>query len=114
MAQPGSRELIAGTGLRPLVMEKFIALEVPPPGAGLVTVTATVPVEATLEAGMVVVNCVESTNVVAGADTPKLTVEPATKLSPLIVSVKAVPPATAPFGEIVEIVGVVLAPLGGG
>jgi hypothetical protein len=46
--------------------------------------------------------------VVAGADPPKLTVEPATKLSPLIVSVKAVPPATAPFGEIVVIVGVEL------
>ena len=35
---------------------KLIALEVPPPGAGLVTVTADVPVEAMLAAGMAAVN----------------------------------------------------------
>ena len=34
-AQLGSRELIVGTGLVPLVMVKFTAFEVPPPGAGL-------------------------------------------------------------------------------
>jgi hypothetical protein len=63
-------------------MVKFIAFEVPPPGAGLVTVTAGVPVEAMLAAGMAAVNCVELTNVVAAADPPKLTVEPATKFVP--------------------------------
>ena len=63
--------------------EKFTGLEVPPPGAGLVTVTAIVPVEAMLAAAMVAVNCVELTNVVAGADPPKLTIEPATKLGPI-------------------------------
>ena len=46
---------------------KFTALEVPPPDAGLVTVTASVPVEAMLAAGMAAVNCVELTNVVVGA-----------------------------------------------
>ena len=74
----------ARTGLRPLVTEKFIALEVPPAGAGLVTVTAGVPVEAMLEAGMAAVNCVELTNVVVGTAPPKLTVEDATKFVPLI------------------------------
>jgi len=49
---------------------------------------------------------VELTKVVAGADPPKLTVEAATKFVPLIVSVKAAPPATVLFGEIVVIVGV--------
>ena len=98
--------LIVGTGLTPLVTVKFIALEVPPLGAGLVTVTAGVPVETMLEAGMAAVNCVELTNVVAVADPPKLTIEAATKLVPLIVSVKAAPPATAVFGEIMLIVGV--------
>ena len=99
--------MIVGTGLGPpLVMVKFTGLEVPPPGAGLVTVTASVPVEATLEAGMATVNCVELTKVVAGAAPPKLTIEAATKFVPLIVSVKAAPPATALFGEIVVIVGV--------
>ena len=86
-------------------MVKIIALEVPPPGAGLVTVTAGVPAEAMLAAGMAAVNCVELTKVVASADPPKLTIEAATKFVPLIVSVKAALPATALFGEIVVIVG---------
>jgi hypothetical protein len=87
-------------------MVKIIALEAPPSGAGLVTVTAGVPVEAMLAAGMAAVNCVELTNVVVGAAPPKLTIEDATKFVPLIVSVKATPPATVLFGEIVVIVGV--------
>jgi hypothetical protein len=92
-------------------MVKFIGLEVPLSGAGLVTVTASVPVEATLEAGMAAVNCVELTNVATGVDPAKLTIEAATKFVPLIVSVKAAPPAMLLFGEIVVIVGVGLDPL---
>jgi hypothetical protein len=92
-------------------MVKLIALEVPPPGAGLVTVTAGVPVEAKLAAGMAAVNCVELTNVVAGADPPKWTIDAATKFVPLIVSVKAALPATVLFGEMVVMVGVGLGPL---
>ena len=38
-----SKPLIVGTGFPP-VMVKFTAFEVPPPGAELKTVTATVPV----------------------------------------------------------------------
>jgi hypothetical protein len=64
------------------------------------------PVEAKLEAAMDAVNCVELTNVVGGAAPPKLAIESATKFVPLIVSVKAAPPATALFGEIVVIAGV--------
>jgi hypothetical protein len=96
----------------PLVMVKLTAFEVPPPGAGLVTVTAGVPAEATAAAGMAAVNCVELTNVVVRADPAKLTIEAATKFVPLIVSVKAVLPAAAVFGEIVVTVGVGLDPLG--
>ena len=96
------------------MMVKFIALAVPPPGAGLVAVTANVPVEEMLAAGMFAVNCVELTNVVAGADPPKLTIESATKFVPLIVSVKAAPPAAVLFGVIVAIVGAGLDPLDGG
>jgi hypothetical protein len=92
-------------------MVKANEFELRPPGAGLVTVTAIVPVEAMLAAGMAAVNWVELTNVVAGADPPKLTIEPATKLAPLIVSVKAAPQPTVLFGEIVVIVGVKLDPL---
>lgn len=95
-----------------LVTVKLIALEVPPSGAGLVTLTPGVPVEAILEAGMAAVNCVELTKVVAAADPPNLTVEAATKFVPVIVSVNAAPPATAMLGEIAVIVG--LAGGGGG
>ncbi len=91
-------------------MVKVDVFELPPPGAGLVTVTAGVPVEAMLAAGMAAVNCVELTKVVAGADPPKLTVEFATKFVPTIVSVKAPPPGTVQLGEIVVIVGVALDP----
>jgi hypothetical protein len=94
-------------------MLKFVAREVPPPGAGLITVTGSVPVEAMLAAGMAAVNCVELTNLVAGADPPKLTVEVATKFVPKMVIVKAALPAAVVFGEIDVIVGVGLDPSGG-
>jgi hypothetical protein len=66
---------------------------------------------AMLAAEMAAVNCVELTKVVAGADPPKLTLESSMKFVPLIVSVKAAPPAGVAFGEIVVIVGVGLDPL---
>jgi hypothetical protein len=80
--------LIVGTGFVPLVMVKLIAFEVPPPGAGLVTVTAALPAVAMAAAEIAAANWVALTNVVAGAVPPKLTIEPATKFVPLIVSVK--------------------------
>lgn len=96
-------------------MAKFTAFEVPPPGAGLVTVTATVPAEAIAAAGMVAVNSVELTNVVVGVVPPKLTVEVGRKFVPLTVSVKpAAVPATTLLGEMVAIIGVGFDPLGGG
>jgi len=110
----GSRELILGTRFIAVVMVKFMALEMPPPGAGLVTVTAGVPADAMAAAGIAAVNCVALTNVVAGAAPPKLTIEAATKFVPVIVSVKATPPAGVVFGEIEVMVGVGLDPLGGG
>jgi hypothetical protein len=104
--QLGKIELIVGTVATTLVTVKVITFEVPPPGAGLVTVTAGVPADAMLERGMTAVNCLELTKVVAGADPPKLTVEVATKFVPLIVSVKAAPSAGALFGEMDVIVGI--------
>jgi len=59
-----------------------------------------------LAEGMDADNCVELTKVVAAVDPPKLTMEPATKFVPVIVSVKDTPPAATLFGEIMLIVGV--------
>lgn len=104
-AQLGSRELIVGPLGLPVIV-KFTALEVPPPGAGLVAVTVALPTEAMAAAGMAAVNCVALTKVALGAMPLKLTVEAATKFAPLIVRVKAAPPAMMLFGEIDVIVGV--------
>jgi hypothetical protein len=112
--QLGLREEIVGTGFPPLLMLNDIAFEVPPPDAGLVTVTATMPTEAMAAPGMAAVNCVELRNVVVGVVPLKLTTEAETKFVPLIVSVKAVLPAAALLGEIVLIVGIGLDWLGGG
>jgi hypothetical protein len=102
----GEIVVIAGTVL--VVTEKFTTFEMPPPGAGLVTVTGTVRAEATPAAGMAAVNCVELTSVVAGVVPPKLTIEAATKFVPLTISVKPAPPAAALVGEILAIVGLVI------
>jgi hypothetical protein len=84
---------------------KFTAFDVPPPGPGLVTVTAARPAEATAAAGIAAVNCVELTNVVATALPPKLMTEEERKLAPLTDRVNAGLPATLLVGDIVEIVG---------
>jgi hypothetical protein len=99
---------MTGMGFVPPVMVKLTAFDVPPPGAGLVTVTGTVPAEAMAAAGMATVNCVELTTAVAGVVPPKLTTEAATKFVPLTVRVKPAPPATALVGEIAAIVGLVI------
>ena len=65
----------------------------PPPGAGFVTVTLTVPAVDTSVAAIAAVTCVALTNVVGSAFVPKFTTEVATKFVPLTVNVKPVPPA---------------------
>ena len=105
-AQLGDRKLMVGTRLPPLMTVKFIALEVPPSGAGLVCVAGDVPVEAMLAAGMAAINCRGVDERGGGhSPPPKLTIEDATKFVPLIVSANPAPPAAALFGEIVAIVG---------
>jgi hypothetical protein len=93
----------------PNVMAKFTTFEVPPPGAGLVTVTASVPAEATAAAGMGTDNCVvpwEREMLVVIAVAPKATVEAEVKFVPLIVSVKGALPGKELLGEIAVIVGI--------
>src|SRR6266850_1178224 len=79
--------------------------EVPPPGAGVTTVTCGVPAAATSAAAMAAVSCVGLTKVVVRAAPFHCTLEPLTKLVPVSVSVKAALPADVPVGDSVESVG---------
>ncbi len=81
------------------------ALDVPPPGAGLNTVTVAVPVEAISDAEMSAVIVPGLTKVVGRAEPFQNTVELEMKLVSRTVSVKAEPPAVAELGVIDEIVG---------
>ena len=94
--------LIVGNGL---VMVKVAVLDVPPPGAGLKTVTFAVPAVATSLAGMVAVSTVLETNPVVRSLPFQRTTEPLTKFVPVMVRVNPPLPATAVDGLIVVIVG---------
>ena len=59
-ALAGESEVIDGSGLAPLIV-KFVALDVPPPGAGLKTVTLAVPALAMSPAGTEAVSWVALT-----------------------------------------------------
>jgi len=91
--------------VRAPVTEKFAVPEVPPPGAGLVTVTGKVPAVVMSDARIAAVICVELTNVVVLAAPLNLTAEPFTNLLPVTVSVNPAPLATALVGAIVVIAG---------
>jgi hypothetical protein len=80
------------------VIVNVAAAEVPPPGAGLTTVTLAMPVAAMSVVRIVAVSCVGETNVVARTAPFQFTVEVLTKLLPLTLSVAAGPPAVAPDG----------------
>src|SRR5260370_19858211 len=89
-------------------MVKLTGFEAPPRGAGLVTVTAAILAVVMAAAGIAAVNCEGLTNVVARATPAKFTTEPVKKFEPFTVRVKAAPPVSALFGEIVVIVGPVM------
>src|SRR5439155_1566806 len=74
------------------VTESVCALEVPPPGAGVTTVTLCVPIPLESLAGSDAESCVELTNVVVRAAPSTCTTEFATKPVPLTVSGNAPPP----------------------
>ena len=93
-----------GTGL-PAVIVKDRALEVPPPGAGVNTVTCAVPAAARSLAGMAALSWVALTNVVVRPPPFQRTVEADTKPLPVTVRVKAGPPWSALLGASVESTG---------
>ena len=101
----GASEVIVGAGLFAALIVKFTAAEVPPPGAGLVTVTGVVPAVVTALAAMVALIWVALTNVVVCATPLKLMTELERKFVPFTVSVKLADPAATLVGDNAVIVG---------
>jgi hypothetical protein len=89
VALAGESVVTVGKGLP---IPKVAAVDVPPPGAGFVTVTFTFPDVAISGAVIAAVTCVALTNVVVTAVPLKFTTDVETKPVPFTVSVKAVPP----------------------
>src|SRR6266404_5372508 len=81
------------------------AAEVPPPGAGVTTVTCGVPAVARSDAGIAAVSWVALTKVVVRAAPFQRTLEPLTKLLPFRVRMKAAPPTLVPEGDSAVSVG---------
>jgi hypothetical protein len=104
----GERLVSVGTGFGATTANERLPL-VPPPGAGFVTVTASLPALAMAAAGMAAVTWVDEMYVVVSVVPLKETVAPLTKPIPVTLSVKAAPPAVAELGERDEIVGTGLA-----
>ena len=83
-----------------VVVVKVCPSEVPPPGAGLKTVTWAAPTAAIRLAGTCAVSCVAEINVVMRFVPFQLTTEMGMKLVPFTVSANAAPPAVAVLGDI--------------
>ncbi len=80
-------------------MLKVLAVDVPPPGVGLVTVTCAVPAVERFAAGTDAVTLVLLPKVVVRAVPAQFTTVPETKFEPVTVRVKAAPPAVPLVGE---------------
>src|SRR5690606_15078293 len=81
------------------VTRKLITFDVPPPGAGDCTATATAPAAATSSAAIVARSSVADTYVVARAAPFHNTCDSGTNPWPVTVSVNCAPPATAVVGD---------------
>ena len=94
----GSRPVRAGGAAAELIV-KATAADVPPPGAGLTTVTCAVPAFATSVAEIAAVSCVLLTKVVDRDSPFQYTAEAEMNPEPLAVSVNVAPPAVALVGD---------------
>jgi len=104
VADAGAREVRVGAEAALIVNDRLP--DVPPPGAGFVTVTVAIPAAAISAAVIAAVNCAALTNVVVLAAPLNFTIDVETKAVPLTVRVKAAPPAVALVGEREVAVGV--------
>jgi len=101
----GEMVVVVGTGLFTV---KTCEFEVPPPGAGLVTVMLNVPAVVRSLASIAAVILILLTNVVVRGEPAKLTTEFDTKFVPFTVRVKAPLPTVALAGEMLVVVGPLL------
>ena len=97
VAEVGAIEVSVGAAAALIVKDRIA--DVPPPGAGFVTVTVAEPAVAISAAVIAAVNCVALTKVVVLAAPLNFTTDVDTKPVPFTVSVKAAPPAVALVGE---------------
>src|SRR6266567_3962442 len=99
VADEGASEVIEGVRLSPWLMVKAILPEVPPPGAGLNTITWAVPATAMSAVLMAACSCVPLTYVVVRLVPFQYTTEPFINPFPFTVRVKAPVPAVADEGD---------------
>src|ERR1019366_8782098 len=99
VAEEGDSVGIVGAGLAAALMVKPELPEVPPPGAGLNTVTWAVPAVPMSEALIAAVTCVPLTYVVVRFVPFQFTTEPLTNPLPFTVRAKAPAPAVAQEGD---------------
>ena len=97
VAEAGATEVRAGAEAAVIGNDRLP--DVPPPGAGFVTVTVAVPAVTISAAVIAAVNCVALTNVVIFAAPLNLTTDVETKAVPFTVRLNAAPPAVALVGE---------------
>jgi hypothetical protein len=97
VAKVGAREVSVGAEAALIVNDRMP--DVPPPGAGFVTVTVAVPAVAISAAVIAADSCVAFTKVVVLTVPLNLTTDVETKAVPFTVRMKAAPPAVALVGE---------------
>ena len=107
VAEEGDRPVTVGWGLPTACTVKVNGAEVPPLGAGLVTVMGKVPPVAKPPAGRVTVTWLVLTKVVGRVVPLKLTVAPGAKFVPVSVSVAPKLPAATEAGVMFVMAGVV-------
>jgi hypothetical protein len=104
-ALTGATDVINGTGFELVTVNTTGGLEVPPPGAALVTVTVAVPAAARSAAGIVATSSVALLNPVLRGLPFQFTTEEAMKLLPEMVRVVAAVPAAMELGDIAASIG---------
>ena len=103
VAEAGDKAVTLGAGLS--MVKVRAAVEVPPPGAGLSTLTDAVPAFAIAAVGIAAVSLAEFTKVVVKAAPFQRILPPVAKLDPATVNTNDAPPAVADVGETVPNTG---------